>query len=497
MNYQYAKIPSTISYKSLNDSILSCGPYRVVKFKDGVIVKKLKDLLETKLSRSHLGVEVGSSAYTNKSTHYFIRTQSLIESSFILSNEDAVPILPQSFVGNGIKSGDVIISKDGNIGEVCIADKDLPNYMLSGALYRLPLFDHLKYYVFSYIKSSIFREQLDCLVPKGATLRHAKQLFLDCDIIFPKNANGEIDENMVKYAELMTKAIINKERLIRERHRQIMQIIDNELKDNQRCSFEYKYPSFSQIRDTRIDAGQYCKEFKECESLIINYNNGYTYLDKTGLNLIPGPSLEIKKLKVRIDSDIPLPGYNRLITPTIISNYGVTTKNSYIGTPYKINPIKKYDILFGESGTGRTMVFLDDDTNVINNAHAHVLRPKECSYEKAISIRCILQYYKEIGYTDYMTVGGAGGHLSPSYFNRVPVPNFPKNIDTKLKHLYYSESVIPSGLCIDDFEISDNLFNNEAGIYELDKTSKILKERLSNLFDCIMNDNPITIKFYP
>lgn len=420
----------------------------------------------------------------------------MTESAFILEIKDALPILPQEFKGKGIKNGDIIISKDGNIGEICIADKDYPNFMLSGALYVLPIIDKYKFYTFAYIKNRIFREQLDCIVPKGATLRHAKQLFLDCDIVFPHDQNGIIDNHVIKYVELLTKAIICKEGLIRERHKHIMHIIDKELKDNQILKFKYEYPSLSQIKDTRIDAGHYCKEFKEKEALIINYKRGYSYLDHTGLTFIPGPSLEMKILKVRIDSDKPLPGYNRLITPTIITNYGVTAKNLYIGTPHKINTIKKFDILFGESGTGRTMVYLDDDTNVINNAHAHILRPNNCSKQKAISIRCILQYYKEIGYTDYMTVGGSGGHLSPSYFDRVPIPNFSLETENELKRLYYSETTIPTGLSIDNFEETDNIFNNEAGIYELDKTCKFLKEKLSVLFDCIMNSKQTSLDFY-
>ena len=142
------------------------------------------------------------------------------------------------------------------------------------------------------------------------------------------------------------------------------------------------------------------------------------------------------------------------------------------------------------------MVYLDDDTNVINNAHAHVLRPNNCPKQKAVSIRCILQYYKEIGYTDYMTVGGSGGHLSPSYFDRVPIPNFAQETETELKRLYYSETTIPIGLSIDNFEEIDSMFNNEAGIYELDRTCKFLKEKLSVLFDNIINSKQTSFEFY-
>ncbi|MBO5594553.1 MAG: hypothetical protein J5965_12640 [Aeriscardovia sp.] len=126
----------------------------------------------------------------------------------------------------------------------------------------------------------------------------------------------------------------------------------------------------------------------------------------------------------------------------------------------------------------------------------NILRPNNCPKQKAISIRCILQYYKEIGYTDYMTVGGSGGHLSPSYFDRVPIPNFSQETETELKRLYYSETKIPIGLSIDNFEENDSMFNNEAGIYELDRSCKFLKEKLSVLFDNIMNSKHTPFEFY-
>lgn len=112
-----------------------------------------------------------------------------------------------------LKEGDIIISKDSNIGEIVILDKDYPNYMLSGALYKLPVAKY-KYYLLAFIKHPIFREQLDFMVPKGATIRHAKTLFLDCKIPLP---NTHVDET-IRFIELLTQAIINKERLIRERH---------------------------------------------------------------------------------------------------------------------------------------------------------------------------------------------------------------------------------------------------------------------------------------
>ena len=97
-----------------------------------------------------------------------------------LTDETALPIMPSEFVQMNLKEGDLLISKDSNIGEIVILDKNYPNHMLSGAIYRLPVKNEWRYYLLAFIKHKIFREQLDYMVPKGATIRHAKTLFLDC-----------------------------------------------------------------------------------------------------------------------------------------------------------------------------------------------------------------------------------------------------------------------------------------------------------------------------
>lgn len=496
MIYKYANIPIAVKFKDLKDYILSSGMYRYVDF-CGLRTTKIKCLLEKQLDNGSLGKEIGSDAYIKKSSHYFIRTQCLNENYYTLNPEKRQPMLPQEFDGSGIAKGDVIISKDGNIGEICIAAQDYPNYMLSGALYKLHFKKDFKKYAFAWIKSKIFREQLDTLVPKGATLRHAKTKFLDCDIILPYNNNNEIDYVLINYINVLVNAIIEKEEKIRQIHNYILSIIHNEITEHQKAVFQYNNPTLYDItKNSRIDAGYYCENYKRIEHSILNYTGGYEYLDSIGLDLIPGPSLEMKLLQIRVDSEDWREGYYRLITPTVISNYGVTTKDLYIGTPRKIPFIRKFDMLFGESGTGRSMVFLDDDKNVINNAHAHVLRPQNCTIDKTIATRCILQYYKEMGFTDYITVGGAGGHLSPSYFDRVPIPKLSKEIETVISRLYYSKSTIPSISSLNEFVCVDKEFNQYAGIYELDRTAKLLKKRIDSFFDSLFFERDIVLEFY-
>lgn len=494
----YIHTPKIISYNDIVERDFSLSSSRHKKFEiTNQNCKLVKDFLTRALSRKYLGVEVGSANYIGKSNHYFLRTKALQDHSYLpeITPETVLPIMPNCFVKMNLKAGDLIISKDSNIGEIVILDKDYPNVMLSGALYKLPVNQH-KYYLLAMMKHNIFREQLDFIVPKGATIRHAKTLFLDCKIPMP----NENTDNVIQFMENLTQAIVNKQRLIKERHQAILAAIEKELLDNQKDNiFSYDYPSINYIQENgRMDATFYSEYYKKLIFPVLNYSYGHAPLTEQGLELKPGPSLEIKLLETRIDSDYFIKGFYRLITPKQILNTGVINKERFIGIPKKIPTIKFGDILFGESGTGRTMVYLDDCNNTINNAHAHILRPikDKCTLDKAITIRSIMQYYKEKGITDCLTVGGNGGHLSPSYFDRVFIPNFPTEKQQEITKLYHNPITYDvKNATLDNFLELDNEFNSQAGIYELDKTAKQLQIILNQTIENIINDEVVNIAF--
>jgi len=203
----YIHTPKTISYNDIVECGFSLSSSRHKKFEiANQNCKLVKEFLTRALSRKDLGVEVGSANYIEQSSHYFLRTKALQDHSYLpeITPETALPIMPSSFVKMNLKAGDLIISKDSNIGEIVILDKDYPNVMLSGALYKLPV-NQYKYYLLAMMKHGIFRDQLDFIVPKGATIRHAKTLFLDCKIPMP----NENSENVIQFVENLTQAIIN------------------------------------------------------------------------------------------------------------------------------------------------------------------------------------------------------------------------------------------------------------------------------------------------
>ncbi|MFR7760703.1 MAG: hypothetical protein ACLU1X_07020, partial [Peptoniphilus grossensis] len=168
---KYVDSPKTVTYCEIieNKSSLSSSQYKKTLQSTTKMIP-LKKFLKEPLTNNFLGSEIGSENYVKKSTHYFMRTKALKNYSSILnfSKESLIPMKPDCFIGNGLRKGDLLISKDSNIGEIAISQGDFPNIMCSGAIYKLPIKEEYSKDIFALIKHHMFREQLDILVTKGA-----------------------------------------------------------------------------------------------------------------------------------------------------------------------------------------------------------------------------------------------------------------------------------------------------------------------------------------
>ncbi|MDD3285589.1 MAG: hypothetical protein PHG95_03065 [Patescibacteria group bacterium] len=457
-------------------------------------VKTIRELLSRKLTKNDNGIEVGSNNYISKSPYYFLRTKSIQEESYLpqISDECFVPVMPNVFIKFNLKQGDLVISKDSNIGESVILDSDYPNFMLSGAMYRLPI-DKYKLYLFAFLKNGIFKDQLDLLVPKGATIRHAGTKFLDCKIPFPK------EDSIISYVENLTQSIINKEIAIKEKNQLIFNLIESELLENQKKSiFKYQTPSLSNLEKTgRMDVGLYCREFEYYNFIVKNYVHGSVNLIERGYKWSRGTSLEIKGIKTRINSDVAKEGFYELIIPTNISEYGTIIKSTFIGTTKKLKTIKKGDIIFGGEGfkKGRSFVVCENVSNIATNYHGIRIYKKEVDLIDSVFIRCFLAYWRSKGIIDYIGVGGSGGHCAPQYFDLIETPLFPDQIKNKISSLYHCEAIKEKNLKEDDFINKDNEWNKKAGIYDIDKSIKKIKTCLSDTLAKIANNQIVDIDY--
>ncbi len=495
---RYTAVPREISSAEISSNFFSLSSAQYNR----VIIKNLnciyvRDFLSRELSYSDLGSEVGSINYIDASPKYFFRTKGLQRHSFIpdINAESIIPVNPKVFSNQNLKEGDLVISKDSNIGEIIILDKDYPDLMLSGALFKLPI-KRRKYYLLAFIKHDCFREQLDFMVPKSATIRHAKTMFLDCKIPLP----SKNQEHVIKYLEGLTQAAINKEKELRSKHFKIHQLIKSELENNQKPKkFQYEFPSLEELKKAgRIDTNVFTPYFKSEEHKIRNYTNGYSSIKELDFEISRGQNLQISNIGESIYSNKYHDGFYTLMLPKHLSRFGTVNETEYLGNRRKLITLKKGDLIFGAEGfeKGRSIVIFDERYNTITNIHGITLHHRQGNIQLSIFVKCFLDYLRNIGLVDKYAVGGNGGSLAMKYWDIIPFPNFPDNKQKEITRLYQnSASIDTAKLTIDNLVQHDNVFNQNAGINEIDKSLKKTKEKIDEVIDQIINDKDVEIKY--
>ena len=494
----YIKTPIYTTLKEIKSKnfTLSATQHKKLCLKNDNLYPVAK-LLDRPLERSDLGYEVGSGNYVENSQYKFIKTKALQPESYLLSEgKDSVQyITPQSFTNMNLKKGDIIISKDANVGEAVILDKDYDNTMLCGGIYRLPISKN-KYYFLAFTKHEIFRQQIDFMVPRGSTLRHGKTIFLNCLIPFPKTNTQEI----VKYVEILVKAILRKEIAIRQRYYSAMKMIEDELKANQnKIKFNFHLPSIKEILNIdRMDSRLYTKEFKKNEFLTTNYKYGFSTLHELGFILSRGQNLQISNIGESIYSYQLHSGYYTLVLPKFISKYGTVIVRAFLGNPNQLKTLKSGEIIFGAEGNekGRSFVVTDEHENVITNIHGITLTHDSSNLLKSIFVKLLLDYYRSKGMIDSYAVGSNGGSLAIKYINSLKFPNFPIYKERNITKLYYSGIQWDSSKCdLENFESYDKIFTKDAGILELDRSIKYIQQILEQAMNKIIDNKIVKIIF--
>ena len=495
------RIPKEIAYSDLLNKTVAFSASLHQKVEIPTPKRQpIRDLLDAK-NPFDRGVEPGSLHYRQRSSKWLLRTKSLQPHSFLLypKGDAAQGIVPSAFRNPQLKAGDILMSKDSNIGECGIVDGTRwEDYMFSSGILRLhPKINRL--YFFAFLKHPIFKAQLQASVPRGATIKHAKSLWLDCLIPLPNQNNSD---EVIEYVASLTQAILDKQIAIRDRAEKIISVIDDELKANQKHAqvSKYFYPAISDVTESlRLDACIYDRRYKQQINLIENYKYGYMTPKEAGFVVTPGPSLEIKIIRTRIDSEVPRKGFYALILPTHISLYGTLNALPYIGTGKALPILQKGDILFGEAGfhKGRSIVLLDHIDRCTTNAHGLYARRNDGDIDKSVFFRCIFDWYRTVGLIDMMAVGGSGGHFSPEYFDYLRIPNFPDFVKERVVRMYHNE--VPVSYRPTDFTSTTGWHyarNKQLGLWQLNREMKELQGHLLGIQNSIIAGDSVSCVFH-
>lgn len=346
-------------------------------------------------------------------------------------------------------------------------------------------------YVYSFLRSDFFIEQVWSQLNRGVYPR------LDTGALGKISLPLSGDQDVCTYVAALALVIAEKERTIRIRNDEIHAKIEVELTDNQDGIFRYEHPTRDEmLRLGRFDAAIYGYEYKSKIARIRNYRGGYRTPSAAGFTITPGPSLEIKLLRTRLDSETPKPGFYELLIPANISGYGTMDTVTWLGTARKLPLLRAGDILFGEAGfhKGRSIVLIDEPARATTNAHGLYARRSDGDLAQSIFFRCIFNWYRSQRLIDLMAVGGSGGHFSPDYFEFVLIPKFPEVLQHQIASLYHNSAPPPARkVTLENFVAWHREWNEGLGIWELDREMKTLQQTLIAVQEEIIEGRTVKI----
>jgi len=488
MSFKYIGVPKSISYKECKDNNFVFAPSKYSRFlpsNDALFVplsslcKESKTKIKVKRNGQYQYSEIGD---------INVNTGTILSTSFYgiqLPSEN-----PKE-----VKKDDILISTVRSYrGGFGMVEKDMENMCCSPAILVIREVDKQisKEYLLAILRTDFVIEQILGFQTRGMYPR------LDADAMDKVLIPLPEDKKIIQYVSVLMRACLNKYELIQKRHADILNLIDEELKNNQKPnSYKYHLPTFKEIQSVgRLDTGLYSPYFNEGLNLIHNYYNGYwENIYELGYTLSRGQNLQESNIGKSIYSETHYPDFYTLALPTNFSPYGTVEKCLYLGNPHHLKTLKQGEIVFGAEATFRSLVVCDAKDKYITNIHG-VTISNEGNLTQSIFVKCYMDFLVDIGIIDAVKVGGHGGSFAQKYWGVIPFPKFPESKQEEIAVLYHNPiEYNTEEFTLDNFAEKDDIYNVEAGIYELDKTAKHLQELLNDAIDKIVNDQEVEIKF--
>ena len=491
MNYQYITTPTQILINEIENNNYCLTPSKYSAFRQNINVpfQTLSSLIKESVNKKKL----------KKNVKYFYSEIGDIEVDSGKVNGNLYwGIESPSKSPKAVMENDILISTVRTYrGGIGIVNYQENNHICSPALtvIREVSSEITKEYLLAVLRTSFFSEQILGFQNRGIYPRLDKSAMDNILIPIPRN------KKIIDYISVLTKAYNNKIQLISQKHQKIINIIDSELKNNQKKkSFSIDFPTINEIDSVgRLDTNLYREEFKEIDFLIKNYSNGFCTIYDLGFTLSRGQNLQISNIGASIYSKTYFDNFYTLILPKFLSKYGTIDTMEYIGNPKELKTLKKGDLIFGAEGfeKGRSIVIIEEKKKAITNIHGITMQQKEHNVEKAIFVKCCLDYLRNKGMIDLFAVGGNGGSLAQKYWEHIPFPKFSEDKQLNIVKLYHNKDAKydTKNWNLNNFIIKDNEFNKISGIYELDNTAKLLKSRLNIIIDNLINDRQVKIYF--
>ncbi len=346
-----------------------------------------------------------------------------------------------------------------------------------------------KWYFPAFFITNFGTEYLVCLTSGGGTQQNAKrQNLLDLQIPFPTQKNNPNLEKVENLVSLIVQNIIDKEEQIKAKNKKIDELIEKELKENQKAKkFEYRLPKINEIKTNwRIDTGLYEKEFKRNDFLIRNYIHGYNLLSEFVINFYSGSTPKFfEKEKGNYPYFVRPTEYNKNRT---YSNLRKIKFNRKI-KKYRID--KKEGIILPRKG-GVNTIYKPNDFNVLigDSVKFGTFKNINVSFLSSFLSSQLMKLQLE-----NIKSKTNGGSLTEIDLKNLSIPNFPESKQKEIAKEYYNPQDKNQNLTFENYLEKEKARNAELGIFQLNMEIFALREVLEDLVDRIVREKPIEIDF--
>ena len=353
--------PKNIKISDIKNKEYSLHPSEhknvIIKNKNLVSIKDIVDFED-------VGKQIDTSNYVNFTSDYYLGTISCMN-NLIFDSKKSENITSLEFENSKKKlnKNDLVISRNATLGKISII-KDNVNLILNGGLSYLRINNELlRYYFMSFFIVDFGASILKLKTSGGGTQKNAKKEdLLNMKIPFPTKENNKNPEDVKQMVSLIVRNIIDKEEQIKLKNNEIDNLIEEELKNNQKNkNASYLYPKISEVKtNSRLDTGIYNKKFKENENLILNYSRGF--VDLSNEKIITG-----RTPKDYYYTNVKQKNTYLWLTPKYIKNREIKSK-IYLHTKYPTN-LEQNDIIFTAIGTnaqGHMFLYTGEDKTYIN-----------------------------------------------------------------------------------------------------------------------------------
>lgn len=463
------------------------------------IFNKKQETIQNLVEFEDVGSQIDVQEYLTFDSRHYLGTISCMN-SLIYDETRGEKISPNIHKKSSkkIKKGDVIISRNASLGKIAFVNND-SKIILNGGLSLLRFQEKYKYYATAFFIVEYGAEYLTCLTSGGGTQQNAKrQNLLDVPVPFPTTANHPNPEKIENLVSLIVQNIIDKEEQIKLKNKQIDELIEKELKDNQKAgSFSYSYPRISEIknREYRLDTRAYEKDFKTLMFQTLNYTKGFSSIEELEFTIKRGQNLQISCIGESYYSDHPKKGFVPLITSTNINFSRQIINIRYIGNQKKLLEIEENDIMIAATGvnTGKTYIFPEKLKNAVSNINSFFLSHKN----KTLSIftGLFLSYLSQFDYCKKIGSQSNGGSILDKDVKRFEIPNFSEPKQQEIAKLYYNPLEKNKDLDLENYLEKEQARNREVGIFQLNMEFFALREQLEDLVHKIVMEEKIELRF--